>query len=134
RLRRRTRRTWVDGHVHIPTVDMMRRVYEGSLRRFAVASLLGLSACVRPTPSPAPSPAGGAYDVVIENGRIVDGTGNPWMYGDVGIVADRIAAVPLPGVCRTAPAKQRVDAHGHIVAPGFIDIQAHSWEALLWQD
>ena len=95
--------------------------------------LLALTACV-PSSQTAPSPASLSYDVVIENGRIVDGTGNPWMYGDVGIRGDRIAAVTLPGALRNASTKQRVDARGHIVAPGFIDIQAHSWDALLWKD
>src|SRR4030095_17237145 len=37
-------------------------------------------------------------------------------------------------VLKTPSAKQRVDARGHIVAPGFIDIQAHSWDELLWRD
>ncbi|HEY9227129.1 MAG TPA: D-aminoacylase [Gemmatimonadaceae bacterium] len=106
-----------------------------TLKQTVVISLaIAASACARPSASIAPAPAGASYDVVIENGRIVDGTGNPWMYGDVGIQGDRIAAVTLPGVLRSARAKQRVDARGHIVAPGFIDIQAHSWEALLWQD
>jgi dihydroorotase/N-acyl-D-amino-acid deacylase len=107
--------------------------HEASLVRLAIGSL-ALSACIRQAPTTSPSPAAGSYDVIIENGRIVDGTGNPWMYGDVGIRGDRIAAVTLPGVLRNASAKQRVDARGHIVAPGFIDIQAHSWEALLWED
>src|SRR6266567_5949096 len=104
------------------------------LRAYAATLLLSLSACVRPSPSAAPRPADGTYDIIIEHGRIVDGTGNPWMYGDIGIREDRIAAVTLPGGLRSASAKQRVDAHGHIVAPGFIDIQAHSWDALLWRD
>ena len=112
----------------------MRWRIEASLLRPAICSLVALSACNRQAPIVAPSPANATYDVVIENGRIVDGSGNPWMYGDVGIRGDRIAAVTLPGVLRSASAKQRVDARGHIVSPGFIDIQAHSWEALLWQD
>ncbi|MEO7966143.1 MAG: hypothetical protein ABIT38_19745, partial [Gemmatimonadaceae bacterium] len=64
------------------------------------------------------------YDVVITNGRIVDGTGNAWYRGDVGIRGDRIARIALPGALAKAPAKSRVDAHDHIVSPGFIDIQA----------
>jgi dihydroorotase/N-acyl-D-amino-acid deacylase len=90
--------------------------------------------CTHATPGGTPAPDRGSYDVVIENGRIVDGTGNPWTYGDVGIRGDRIVAVTQPGVLRNVSAKQRVDARGHIVSPGFIDIQAHSWEELLWQD
>jgi N-acyl-D-amino-acid deacylase len=92
-----------------------------------------LGACARPT-STAPAPDRASYDVVIENGRIVDGTGNPWMWGDVGIRGDRIVAVTPRGALRDASARQRVDARGHVVAPGFIDIQNHSWDAVLWKD
>jgi N-acyl-D-amino-acid deacylase len=77
---------------------------------------------------------GPRYDVVIENGRLVDGTGNPWMYGDVGINGDRIVAIVPRGALRDSSAGQRVDARGHVVAPGFIDIQNHSWDAVLWKD
>jgi N-acyl-D-amino-acid deacylase len=63
------------------------------------------------------------YDVLIRNGRIVDGTGAPWFRGDVAILGDRIAAVgPLP----TATAATIVDASGSIVAPGFIDLLGQS--------
>jgi dihydroorotase/N-acyl-D-amino-acid deacylase len=93
-----------------------------------------LTACSGAPVSVGPSPASETYDVVIENGRIVDGTGNPWMYGDVAIKGDRIVAVTLPGALRGKSAVQRVDAAGRIVAPGFIDIQGHSWEPLLWRD
>ena len=105
------------------------------LRGSVVAALaLGVAACARPSASGAPTPDRGSYDVVIENGRIVDGTGNPWTYGDVGIRGDRIVAVTQRGALRNASARQRIDARGQIVAPGFIDIQGHSWDALLWRD
>ena len=100
----------------------------------AALGALVILGCGRPAPSGAPSPDLGSYDVVIENGRIVDGTGNPWTYGDVGIRGDRIVAVTQRGALRSATAKQRVDARGQIVAPGFIDIQGHSWDPLLWRD
>ncbi len=74
------------------------------------------------------------FDVVIENGRVVDGTGNAWFYGDVGIVADRIAAITPAGMLANAEAAERVDATGLVIAPGFIDIQSHSRSALLYND
>ena len=63
------------------------------------------------------------YDVLIKNGRIVDGTGAPWFRGDVAIAGDRLAAVgPLPGA--TAPLT--IDATNLVVAPGFIDLLGQS--------
>src|SRR5690349_8181788 len=100
------------------------------------ALALSLGACVRPattTRTPAPASAQ-SYDVVITGGRIVDGTGNAWVYGDVGIVGDRIARVTPAGTLARATAKRRIDARGLVVAPGVIDIQAHSEEQLLTGD
>ena len=64
------------------------------------------------------------YDTLIRGGRIVDGSGNPWFYGDVGIIGDRIAFIG-----HAAPevkAKQTIDATGLVVAPGFIDMLGQS--------
>lgn len=95
--------------------------------------LLALAACAPaastvPTAAPgAPPPAPpGEYDVVIEGGHIVDGTGNAWFPGDVGIRGDRIVAIVRPGELNERPARTRIDATGMVVSPGFIDIQSHS--------
>ncbi len=67
-----------------------------------------------------------SFDVVILNGRIVDGTGNPWYCGDIAIREDRIARITPAGQLKKAPARLRIDVQGLAVAPGFIDIQSHS--------
>jgi N-acyl-D-amino-acid deacylase len=74
------------------------------------------------------------YDVVILNGQIVDGTGNPWFLGDIAIRNERIDRVAPAGQLKNAQAKTRIDAKGLIVAPGFIDIQSHSRQAFLLED
>ena len=66
--------------------------------------------------------AGGAFDILIRHGRIVDGTGNPWFRGDVAITDGRIVKVGL--VAGTGDIE--IDATGLVVAPGFIDIHSHS--------
>jgi N-acyl-D-amino-acid deacylase len=63
------------------------------------------------------------YDLILENGRVVDGTGAPWFRGDVAIRGDRIVAV---GDLQGALAKERIDVQGHFVAPGFIDMLGQS--------
>jgi N-acyl-D-amino-acid deacylase len=65
-------------------------------------------------------------DVLITGARVVDGTGNPWIRGDVSIEGDRVAAVAPPGLIDPAGTREVVDASGHVVCPGFIDIQSHS--------
>jgi N-acyl-D-amino-acid deacylase len=62
-------------------------------------------------------------DLLIRDGRIVDGTGNPSFIGDIAIRGNRIAAM---GHLAAMPAKRLVDAHELTVAPGFIDIHNHS--------
>ena len=80
------------------------------------------------------SPLSTEFDVVIENGRIVDGSGAAWFYGDVGVTGDRIVAVTPRGVLRQAKALQRIDASNMVVAPGFIDIQSGSTNAFIRGD
>jgi N-acyl-D-amino-acid deacylase len=102
------------------------------MRKSVLAVLLVSVACAKTAPSPAPAPT--SFTTVITGGRIVDGTGNPWFYGDVGIVGDHIARITPAGMLRDAPATRRIDARGLIVAPGVIDIQAHSEDELLTGD
>jgi dihydroorotase/N-acyl-D-amino-acid deacylase len=78
--------------------------------------------------------AGGAYDVVIANGRIVDGTGNAWYPGDIGIRDDRIVRIAPAGTLVRDSAALVVDATNLVVAPGFIDIQSHSRDPFLQGD
>ncbi len=83
-------------------------------------------ACNQPASPAAPAasaPAPDTFDVLITNGRIVDGTGAPWFRGDVGIVGDRIAAI---GQLAGRQAKSTVDASNLVVSPGFIDMLGQS--------
>lgn len=62
------------------------------------------------------------FDILITGGKIVDGSGNPWYRGDVGIRGGKIAAI---GTIGKAEAKEHIDAAGKVVAPGFIDTHVH---------
>lgn len=72
-------------------------------------------------------------DVVIQGARVVDGTGNPWYYGDVLLSGDRILDVVPPGHVAIAdlPAREVTDASGMVVCPGFIDILSHAHVPLM---
>ncbi|SCW55692.1 Amidohydrolase family protein [Paenibacillus tianmuensis] len=61
-------------------------------------------------------------DLIIRNGHIADGTGNPWFFGDVGVKDGRIAAVGRV----EQEARSVIDAHRQVIAPGFIDGHCHS--------
>ena len=78
--------------------------------------------------------ADASYDIIITGGRIIDGTGGAWFYGDVAIKGDRIARIAPAGLLNAAPARERLDARGLVVAPGFIDIQSHSRDNFLTGD
>jgi N-acyl-D-amino-acid deacylase len=80
----------------------------------AAAAILTLSAML--------PPQGTEYDVIIRNGRVLDGTGNPHIYADVGIRGDVIARI---GDLRTARARREVDARGKYVTPGWFALHEH---------
>jgi len=90
---------------------------------FAIMTACGLMRC-----GAEGAAAGPAYDVVIRGGKVVDGTGNPWCHGDVAIRGGRIVTV---GQVSAGDAARTIDARGLVVAPGFVDIHAHSDYQLL---
>lgn len=73
------------------------------------------------------SPPAQKFDVLIRQGRVLDGSGNPWVRADVGIRGDRIAAI---GDLRGATAATVISAGNLYVAPGFIDTHSHAGESL----
>ena len=68
-----------------------------------------------------------SYDVIIRNGRVIDGTGNPWFLADVALDGDRIAAI---GDLGAATGVREIDATGLYVTPGFIDAHSHAGPGL----
>ncbi|MEO2017068.1 MAG: amidohydrolase family protein, partial [Fuerstiella sp.] len=96
------------------------------MRIFTVITLV----CILTSSSRCSVAEDGAYDVLIRGGQIVDGTGNPWFRGSIGIKGDRIVAI---GALSDATATHTIDAAGLVVAPGFIDIHSHS-DFLLFED
>jgi N-acyl-D-amino-acid deacylase len=115
----------------------MSRIMYTHCIRLAVAAgfVAGCAACAAPKATTTAADNGpGDYDIVITGGHVVDGTGNPWFAGDVGIRGDRIVTVGPAGVLANATAKRRIDATGLVVAPGFIDIQGQSDSAFLLGD
>ncbi len=63
------------------------------------------------------------FDVVIHGGRMIDGTGNPWVYADIAIKDGKIAAI---GKIKPASATRAINAKGYVVSPGYIDMHTHS--------
>lgn len=61
-------------------------------------------------------------DILIKNGRIIDGTGNSWVYGDIAI---RNGKIVQTGRLSHWQANRIIDASGLVVAPGFIDVHTH---------
>lgn len=95
------------------------------MQRFVVGVLLSAgvwAAAVALAAQPAPP-----FDVLIHNGRVMDGSGNPWLRADVGIRQGRIAEV---GRLAGAEAAMVIDAADRLVTPGFIDVHSHAAEGL----
>ena len=66
------------------------------------------------------------YDVLIHGARIVDGTGNPWFYGDLALRGQQIAAIAPPNSIPHENVADVVDGSGMVACPGFIDILSHA--------
>ena len=96
------------------------------LTRLASAFILvvGATASAAAQESIAPQ----TFDVLIKNGKILDGTGGPWYSADIGVRGDRVVAI---GKLEGATAKRTINAAGKVVAPGFIDTLGQSETALL---
>jgi len=89
------------------------------LPRFAGLLVLAVPIC---------QAAGADYDLIIRNGHVIDGTGSPWYAADVAVKEGRVAVI---GRLDEASATRIIDAHGQVVAPGFIDMLGQSELTLL---
>lgn len=109
----------------------LRRVVTG-LHIASLFALTGLASCVSARSAAGPAApgaigSGAGFDILLRNGRVLDGSGNAWVLADVGIRGNRIDAV---GDLRTAAAATVLDVKGMYVAPGFIDTHSHAGGAL----
>ncbi|HEY2397136.1 MAG TPA: D-aminoacylase [Rudaea sp.] len=93
------------------------------VKRFVFPLVVLLLAC-----SPVHGRAEASYDLIVRNGHVIDGTGSPWYAADVAVKDGRIAAI---GNLADARATRTIDAHGMVVAPGFIDMLGQSELTLL---
>ena len=98
-----------------PSKELMLPVRKLIIFVITAIALLGFSR--------APSAQNAAYDLVIRDGLIVDGSGSPWYRGDVAIKGDTIVRIARS---ITEPARQTINVKGQVVAPGFIDIHTHA--------
>ncbi|MDQ2673626.1 MAG: amidohydrolase family protein, partial [Chloroflexota bacterium] len=96
------------------------------LSRLAILSLFSV-AVLSGAPGVSAPQAQQPFDVLILNGRVMEGSGNPWIRADVGVREGRIVAL---GKLEGRAAMRVVDAAGRIVAPGFIDVHSHAAEGL----
>ena len=95
--------------------------------RLSISGLLAVLTAAVSLAQPNQQPQPSSFDVVIRNGRVMDGSGNPWLRADIGIRGDRIVAV---GMLPKAEAPTIIDARDRLVTPGFIDVHSHTGEGL----
>ena len=100
----------------------------GEIASAAYDSIPAAMSAQAPTTPPTAATSNSDYDILIKNGHIIDGSGNPWVSGDIAIRNDRIAAM---GKLDDAHAKRVVDATGLVITPGFIDMLGQSEWSLL---
>jgi N-acyl-D-amino-acid deacylase len=100
----------------------------GSSVFLAVALTFALAPALAPSARAQGAAPAADFDLLVKNGRVVDGTGNPSYVGDVGIREGRVAAV---GNLTGRRAGRTIDASGLVVAPGFVDMHNHSDNSLL---
>lgn len=96
----------------------------------ATLTALAVGCAKQPDSVPAASASvgGAAFDILIKGGRVIDGTGAPWAYADVGVRGGKIVAIGRLG---EHEAKEVIDASNAVVTPGFIDMHTHSDLSLL---
>ncbi|MDH3455712.1 MAG: D-aminoacylase [Gemmatimonadota bacterium] len=111
------------------TKARMRQGGRAAGRQLLVAALL--VPLLPRLPPNAPTASAQQFDLLIQNGRLLDGMGNPWYYADVAVTGDRIVAV---GRLEGATARRVIDARGLYVAPGFIDPHTHAGTGLVRED
>ena len=68
------------------------------------------------------------YDIVIHGGRVIDGSGNPWFYGDIAIKDGKITGI---GKIEPSSGHRAISAKGHVITPGYIDMHTHSDQPLI---
>lgn len=110
--------------------------FRGPAGVLALALALLATACAPPPSGPAATPrpltpSDGRWDLLLVGGRLVDGTGNPWRYAEVAVQGDRIAAILPAGTADPSRAREVVDVSGHVIAPGFIDLNGQGDTGLL---